>query len=121
METGSGPGFTYELLTGFNGEIPAMQSINILVTYSPSAPEYTAAVLGIEWPDGEHGSGQVQLDGTGIEAPRGPLTIEDIQGFFDAGVDAGTIEGTGPNDQAKESHLKVFEWNLIMVSFFPGN
>jgi len=67
MATGNSPDFTYELPSLFDGEIPPQQSIEIQVTYSPSALGPASAVLNMLWANGEPGVGYVALVGVGVE------------------------------------------------------
>jgi hypothetical protein len=95
-----------------NGHV---RSIEVEVSYTPAALGYTSALLEIT---SNVPAVQVTLGGEGIDDGQTPMTIEDILAFFDAGVEAGTIQGTGPNENARNSHLKVFEWRLLLVAFF---
>ena len=58
---------------------------------------------------------EVNIKGIGVS---NGVTIESTLAFFYAGVDAGTIEGAGYRDAARDSHLKVFEWRLLLVAYF---
>lgn len=86
------------------------------VEFSPTTEGLATAIVEIQWTNGESGTSIVELSGTGI-ATTGPVTIEDILAFFDAGVEAGTIEGKGCGHSGR-AHLKVFKFKLLMVAFF---
>jgi hypothetical protein len=86
------------------------------VDFSPDAEGLVTGTVKVVWTNGESGTSYVELSGTGIPG-SGPLTIEDILAFFDAGVEAGTIVGKGPAC-SRNAHLKIFKFKLLMVAFF---
>lgn len=47
---------------------------------------------------------------------RRPPTVAGLLAFFDAGVEAGTIEGTGSDDRVKSIHRRVFRLTLVAAS-----
>lgn len=96
--------------------IPSGGSVSLGVEFSPEAEGLDAATVEIMWANGESGISYVVLSGTGITG-GGPLTIEDILAFFDAGVEAGTIKGKDCGNSGK-AHLKVFKFKLLMAAFF---
>jgi len=57
----------------------------------------------------------VELSGVGIAAQGEPITVEDILAFLDAGVEAGTIQGTGHHPRMSEVRLKLFKALLLKV------
>ena len=91
-------------------------SLTFGVEFSPETEGLASCTVEVKWTNGEIGVSTVELSGTGI-AGSGPLTIEDILAFFDAGVEAGTIEGKGPAC-SRDAHLKIFKFKLLMVAFF---
>ena len=84
------------------------------VEFSPAAEGLATATAEVQWTNGEEGTSYVELSGTGVAAT--PLTIEDVLAFFDAGVEAETIRGTGPTEQAKTSHERVFRLMLLLAA-----
>jgi hypothetical protein len=87
------------------------------VVFAPSAPGFAQAFLEIISNDPDDSPTTVVLYGEVVE-PQGPLTIEDILAFFDAGVEAGTIEGQGRCSRAKRVHLRIFKFKLILAAIF---
>jgi hypothetical protein len=120
LQAGSSPDFFITSAPVPGANLPPGYSVEVQVTYAPSALGYASATLRIDYTNGDSGTESVLLEGIGVEA-GGAITIEDILAFFDAGVEGGTIQGTGPNENAKNSHLKVFEWQPLMVAFFLDN
>jgi hypothetical protein len=86
------------------------------VEFNPKDEGPITGTIVVQWTNGEAGISYVELSGTGLPV-SGPLTIEDILAFFDAGVEAGTIQGKGPAC-SRNAHLKVFKFKLLMVAFF---
>ena len=111
MTSGNSLDFTYALPPLFNGEISPNTSIEIQVTYSPSALGTAAAVLVIDWLNGEAGQDSVNLEGVGVEASGEPVTIAKILDFFDASVADGKLFGCGPGKSA-DGRLKALR-NMI--------
>lgn len=91
--------------------------VDIEVGFRPSSLGLQKASLEIVSSDFDSPVTIVTLAGTGIDS-QGPPTIEDILAFFDAGVDAGTIEGRGQRPGQKRAHLKIFKFKLIMAAIF---
>ncbi len=83
------------------------EAVEVEVAFSPSAAGYVTAVPEIGSTGSLNPVHEVFIGGVGVDT-QPSATIEDVLGFFDAGVEAGTIVGTGPNDQAKMSHQRVF-------------
>jgi hypothetical protein len=92
-------------------------SIQVMVAFSPSSEGEAADILEIH-SNADNQLITVNLSGVGTASAPQPITIEDILQFFDAGVEAETIAGTGRADAAKTNHLKVFKFKLLMVAFF---
>ena len=86
------------------------ETVEVEVAFSPSAAGYVTAVLQIESTDSLNPVHEVFLGGAGVDTQPGPVTIQAILEFFDAGIAAGTIDGTGPTDPAKMAHRKVFRF-----------
>jgi hypothetical protein len=57
----------------------------------------------------------VELSGTGVEATGGEVTFESILAFFDASVEAGTLQGTGPGSSG-EAHINVLKHMLVLAA-----
>jgi TolB protein len=80
--------------------IPA-QTVDIQVTYSPSAVGASSAILNIYIGDSSEPFVGVSLSGTGVEvAPPPSEQIADILAFFDASVAEGSLAGDGPGSSA---------------------
>lgn len=94
--------------------VPPLGTLDLEIVYAPSAEGYAVAGLEVSSNDPAAPLVTVDLSGTGVAAA--PLTIEDVLAFFDAGVEAGTIEGTGPTGQAKTSHQRVFRSTLLLAA-----
>jgi hypothetical protein len=90
--------------------------IDVEVTFTPSSEGDHEAILEILSNDLSNSPVEVQLVGSGIAGSL--VTIESILAFFDAGVEAGTIQGLGPDTSAQTNHLEVFDLKLLMVKFF---
>lgn len=112
---GSDPEFIITTMPALSYPLTFGESVVVAVTFSPSSSNYFSATLEIVSNDPENPSVLVELDGWGW------TFIGSILEFFDLGVEAGTIQGTGPHEAAKSNHLKVFEWKLLMVAFFLEN
>jgi hypothetical protein len=117
FQTGSSADFSITLAPPLGTVVPSGASEVVEVSFAPSALGLASAVLVIGWSDGEAGTSYIDFSGTGVGASETP-TIEDILSFFDAGVEGSTIQGTGPSDNAKKNHLKVFKLKLLMVKVF---
>lgn len=118
MSVESSPDFTFTMPSNFPGTIPPYQSIYVQITYTPTALGPAEGTLVIDWYNGGPGGSTIELDGTGVEPPGGPVTIEDVLEFFDNGVDEGTIEGRGHRPGQKKAHLKIFQVRLVLAALF---
>lgn len=83
-------------------------STEVEVAFTPSAEGYSSATLDIESNDLGNPLVEVELGGAGFSQASPPITIEDILAFFDAGVEAGTIEGHGCLPGLSEFRLNRF-------------
>ena len=115
-QLGCDPGYTIVNPPLPGTVIPPSSAFIFGVEFGPKAEGPANCTIEIKWANGEEGVSFVELSGTGVPA-SGPLTIEDILAFFDAGVEAGTIQGKGPAC-SRDAHLKVFKFKLLMVAFF---
>jgi hypothetical protein len=100
------------LIGPINGTV---HTIVVEITYIPSDLGVAEAELEIISNDPDNPKVLVDLRGTGVGSQA--LDIEAILKFFDDGVEAGTIQGKGPGC-AKDAHLKVFRFKLLMAAFF---
>ena len=92
-----------------------MGTAEVEVVFSPSAEVSHVAVLEILSNDPENPHQQVVLAGVGISA-QPPVSIQDILAFFDASVEAGTLDGRGQRPQSKKARLRVFRFHLVAAS-----
>ena len=81
-------------------EIYSGSSVDIEVAFSPSATGYVSSTLEIEWTNGDSGTSDVELSGTGVGQEEPPTSVADILAFFDASVADGTLVGYGPGKSA---------------------
>lgn len=116
FQEGSNSDFFLDVLLTFPVTIYPLSSMLIPVVFMPSTDEFLSANLDITSNDVDNTPLTIPLQGRGIAQQS--VTIEDILAFFDAGVEAGTIQGTGPSNNARENHLKVFKLKLLMVNVF---
>jgi hypothetical protein len=74
--------------------LPALSSLFVTVTFTPSTAGYVTAVLDV--------SGVVvSLGGMGVaQEPPPSVTVQDILAFFDESVADGTLYGNGPGNSA---------------------
>ncbi len=101
------PDVPFSLIPGEGAEVE--------VAFTPSADGYVSAALEIESTDWSNPIQTVSFGGVGVFV-QPSVTIEDRLAFFDASVAAGTIDGTGPTDQARMNHLKVFRSILLLAA-----
>lgn len=97
------------------------ESAEVEVTYTPSAVGYVSATLAIDWTNGDSGVSLVELDGTGVEAPGGPVTIDSILAFFDQSVEDGTLEGRSRFPRIAEWRLNRFRNMIVVAGVFIDN
>ena len=90
-------------------------SVFMEVAYSPTSLGADTATLVVEWTNGEQGTSHVELSGTGVEATGEEVTFESILAFFDASVEAGTLQGTGPGSSG-EAHINVLKHMLVLAA-----
>jgi hypothetical protein len=95
----------------FPGEMAEVE-----VVFSPSAAGYVSAVLEIESDDPVSPLQEVVLAGVGVSAQPSPMSVQDILDFFDASVEAGTLDGRGQRPQSKKAQLRVFRFRLVAAS-----
>jgi hypothetical protein len=89
------------------------QTVEVVVSFSPSADGYVTAVLQIESTDSVNPVQEVFLGGVGVGTQPEPVSMQAILDFFDASVAAGTLDGTALSEQARKAHLKVFRFILV--------
>lgn len=77
------------------------ESVDVEVTYTPSALGDASAVLDIAWINADTGVAYVSLGGVGVGAePPPPVSIAEILAFIDESVANGSLVGTGPGKSA---------------------
>lgn len=77
-------------------------SVDVEVTYTPSALGYTSATMDIAWTNADSGTTHVSLWGFGVGAePPPPVSIADILAFIDESVADGSLIGNGPGRSAE--------------------
>ena len=59
---------------------------------------------------------QASANSVGISAQQSPVSIQDILAFFDASVEARTLDGRGQRPQSKKARLRVFRFHLLAAS-----
>lgn len=84
------------------------------VVYTPTVEGDASATLAIASNDPAMPVLTVNIKGVGVSTA---VTIEDILAFYDAGVEAGTIEGKGPAC-SRDAHQKTFKFKLLIAAFF---
>jgi hypothetical protein len=94
------------------------QTRGIEVAFTPSAAGYVSAVLEIESSDTMEPIQTIFFGGLGVCAQPPPVTIDDILSFFDASVEAGTIDGRGHRPAVKRARLKITRGMLLATSRF---
>jgi len=94
------------------------QSLDVMITYTPSTAETVSAVLEIQSDDLDEALIEVELSGTGIENQSGPAEkMEEILAFFDWAVEEGSLYGSG-HGRSAEMQLKAFRNMLRRADFF---
>jgi len=81
------------------------QTVEVHVAFTPSAAGYVTAVLQIESTDSLNPLQKVFLGGVGVGVQPPPVSIQAILEFFDASVEAGTLDGTGTVPWLREWRL----------------
>jgi len=89
------------------------ETVEVEVTFTPSAAGYVTAVLEIESTDSLTPVHEVFLGGVGVEVQPPSWSIQDILDFFDASVKAGTLDGRGQRDRVKRARLRAFRFLLV--------
>jgi len=81
--------------------LPSGESVDVQVTYTPSALGFSQAELAIDWTNGDTGQEVVNISGVGIDAGILPEEqITQILAFFDESVIADALEGRGHGKSA---------------------
>ncbi len=96
--------------------IPSNVTAEVEVVFSPSAAGHVSAVLEIESDDPVSPLQEVVLAGVGISVQPPPVSIQGILDFFDASVEAGTLDGWGQRPRSKKARLRVFRFRLVAAS-----
>ena len=92
-------------------------SVDVTLTYTPSAAGDVNGVLEILSDDEDEGLIEVQMTGTGLEQASGPEEqMDELLEFFNAAVDDGTLTGTGYGRIAK-IRLRVFQYMLLRADY----
>lgn len=89
------------------------ETVEVEVAFSPSAAGYVTSVLEIESTDSLTPVHEIFLGGVGVDTQPEPVTIQAILEFYDASIEAGTLDGTGPTDSSRKTKLKVFRFMLV--------
>lgn len=93
------------------------ESADVEVVFSPTELGPATAILAIDWTNGSAGTAYVALEGVGVDTSGEPVTIDDIIDFFDAGVEAGTIEGRGHRPRIKRARLRAMRCLLEAAGY----
>ena len=96
--------------------IPTTSTHELAIVFTPTVEGEVFGTLTITSNDLANPSVQVNFKGTG--AADSQTTIEDILAFFDAGVEAGTIEGRGRRHRMKRINLRIFKFKLLLAAMF---
>ena len=99
--------------TPFNLAVGEM--VDVEVAFSPSAAGYVTAALEIESTDWTNQIQTVFLGGVGVDTQPPPPSIEPILAFFDASVEAGTLEGRGELQIMARARLRAMR-NLLKAT-----
>ena len=91
------------------------ETVEVEVAFSPSAAGYVTAVLQIESTDSLNPVHEVFLGGVGVDTQPPPPSIEPILAFFDASVEAGTLEGRGELQIMARARLRAMR-NLLKAT-----
>jgi len=101
------PGFPLAL--DWNGN----STTEVEVTFAPGQAGYVTGTLVITSDDLVQPVVEVPLGGEGVEDAPDPVTLEGILAFFDAGVEAGTIDGRGCWWRVQKARRKAFRALLV--------
>jgi HYDIN/CFA65/VesB family protein len=89
------------------------ETVEAEVAFTPSAVGYVTAVLEVESTDSLTPVHEVFLGGVGVAVQPPSWDIQDILAFFDASVEAGTLDGRGDRDRIKRARLRAFRFLLV--------
>ena len=93
-----------------------ISSTDVEITFAPTSAGYKTGVLVIQSDDIVNPAILVQLGGEGVEDNPEPISMDDIIAFFDASVEAGTIEGRGYSPWLANKRLKAYRCMLVAAS-----
>jgi len=118
----SGSSLDFAIITDLQFPIVLDSDDQLLVdvVFSPSSEGPSAAGMEIFSSDPDEGLVVVEFSGVGIAAPGEPVTIDDILDFFDASVNAETLEGRGRGWLAK-LRLCIMRGMLVIAGEFIEN
>ena len=101
--------------------IPIGYTYEVVVNFSPSDVGYVTAVLEIESSDWANPTQLVSLGGVGVAVQPPPVSIQAILDFFDASVEAGTLQGTGTVPWLREWRLYRLRNMIERAGYFIDN
>ena len=91
------------------------ETVEVEVAFSPSAAGYVTAVLLVDSTDSINPVQEVSLGGVGVEVQPPSWGVGDILAFFDASVEAGTLDGRGERPRMKRARLRAMR-NLLKAA-----
>jgi hypothetical protein len=114
FQPGSSPDFSI-VTEPLPDTIGPFESVDIQVTFTPSAIGFVEAALIVDWANGGTGIEYVSLMGNGVEPTGDPVTIQDILDFFDDSAVGGSLIGNGSGNSA-DGRRNAFRNMLEAVS-----
>jgi len=93
--------------------IPNGSSLNVGITFTPTALGLIEAILKVNWSNGAAGTSTSVLYGTGAPA-QSPVSIEEIISFFDSAVADQSLSGAGAGNSA--AHRLNALRNMLLVA-----
>ena len=122
FQDGSSPDFSITPPPTMPATLAPGGTTDVEIIFTPSVPGDVSAILEIESDDPDNSLVQVSLTGTGVRVEIPPLEqISMILDFFHASIDAGTLNGTGPNKLLKRANLMVFKLFLVAARMLIEN
>ncbi len=92
-----------------SSEDPANGVVEVTVTFAPTSDGAASGALKLESTDFSNPSITVTLSGSGLVLENPPeAQIKEILAFISTAVEAGTLEGAGPNAKSANNRLGAF-------------